>query len=85
MSKFKPMMSCAAPATGVERKHVGIVTFDSSIHFYSFNASRTGYQMLCVPDGERPFAPAASSSLLVPLSAAIDAVSSKLSFSYIHL
>lgn len=69
-------MSCAAPATGVEREHVGIVTFDSSIHFYSFNASRTGYQMLCVPDGERPFAPAASSSLVVPLSGAIDEVSS---------
>ena len=50
------------------------MTFDSAIHFYSFNADRSGYHMLLVPDGERPFAPAASSSLLVPLHAASDTV-----------
>jgi len=63
---------------GVERQHVGIVTFDSAIHFYSFNADRTGYHMLLVPDGEKPFAPAATSSLVVPLQSAIDAVSNNL-------
>lgn len=52
-----------------------MVTFDSGIHFYSFNADRTGYQMLLVPDGDNPFPPAASSSLVVPLSDAMDAVS----------
>ena len=61
--------------TGVERQHVGVVTFDSAIHFFSFNADRSGYSMLLVPDGECPYAPAASSSLVVPLQAAIDTVS----------
>ena len=61
--------------TGTGRQHIGVVTFDGAIHFYSFNADRTGYHMLLVPDGERPFAPAASSSLVVPLQAARDTVS----------
>ncbi len=72
-----PGMSCnvCVVHTGEERQHVGVVTFDSAIHFFSFNADRSGYHMLLVPDGERPYAPAAASSLLVPLQAAIDTVS----------
>ena len=70
-----PVSMGCFPHAGGERRHVGIVTFDSGIHFYSFNADRTGYQMLLVPDGDNPFPPAASSSLVVPLSEAMDAVS----------
>ena len=73
-----PMSMRCFPHAGGERRHVGIVTFDSGIHFYSFNADRTGYQMLLVPDGDNPFPPAASSSLVVPLRDAMDAVSSTL-------
>ena len=40
--------------------------------------------MLLVPDGEKPFAPAATSSLVVPLQSAIDAVSNNLA-SLIHV
>ena len=54
---------------------MGIVTFDTAIHFYSFNADRTGHQMLLVPDGENPFPPAATSSLVAPLSTAMNVVS----------
>ena len=68
-------LRCVCVYTGVERQHVGVVTFDSAIHFFRFNADMTGYQMLLVADGECPFAPAASSSLVVPLQAAADTVS----------
>ena len=73
--RWGPLAADKTAYADMDRQHIGVVTFDSAIHFYSFNADRTGYHMLLVPDGERPFAPAASSSLLVPLHTASDTVS----------
>lgn len=55
--------------------HVGVVTFDATVHFYSLKADQSAFQMLVMPDGEQPYCPAAHPSLLVPLSQSRELVS----------
>ena len=52
---------------GGERVHVAVVTFDSSVHFYSLRGEQSAFQMLVVPDAQQPYCPTAASSLIVPL------------------
>ncbi|KAK9908279.1 hypothetical protein WJX75_005414 [Coccomyxa subellipsoidea] len=63
---------------GGERVHVGVVTFDATVHFYSLKADQSAFQMLVMPDGEQPYCPAAHPSLLVPLSQSRELVESAL-------
>ncbi|KAG1666370.1 hypothetical protein FOA52_007908 [Chlamydomonas sp. UWO 241] len=51
---------------GDERTRIGIISFDSSIHFYNLRASSTTAQMLVVTEVDEPFVPLPD-DLLVPL------------------
>lgn len=55
--------------------HVGIVTFDATVHFYSLRPEQAAFQMLVMPDSEQPYCPASASSLIVPLSQSRELVS----------
>lgn len=45
---------------------VGIATFDTTVHFYSLQASQSQAQMLVMPDVDEVYS-VSSSSLVVPL------------------
>ena len=58
--------------------HVGIVTFDAAVQFYSLRPDQAAFQMLVMPDSELPYCPASASSLIVPLSQSRELVSTAL-------
>lgn len=62
------MLNKLLVAAGGERRHVGIATFDTTMHFYSMRPDQDAFQMLIVPDNQKPYSPAFHTSLLVPLS-----------------
>lgn len=53
--------------TGGDRVHVGIATYDSTLHFYNLATEQGSPQMLVVPDVKDVYAPLAG-SLVVPLA-----------------
>lgn len=60
--------------TGGGRAHVGVATFDSTIHFYPLRRGQEQAQMLVVPDVNDVYCPLPS-SLLVPVAQARPMVS----------
>lgn len=52
---------------GGDRIHVGVATYDSTLHFYNLATEQGSPQMLVVPDVKDVYAPLAA-SLVVPLS-----------------
>lgn len=53
-------------AAGNDTVQVGIATFDTTVHFYSLQASQSQAQMLVMPDIEDVYS-LGSASLVVPL------------------
>lgn len=51
-----------------ERTHAGILTYDSSIHFYRMSTSLADPQMLEITDTKDPFIPAPTSELVMQVS-----------------
>lgn len=54
---------------------VGIATFDTTVHFYSLQASQSQAQMLVMPDVEDVYS-VSSASVVVPLQPSLDLVTS---------
>lgn len=52
---------------------VGIATFDTTVHFYSLQASQSQAQMLVMPDVEDVYS-VSSASVVVPLQPSLDLV-----------
>lgn len=61
------LCGCPACAAGGDNTLVGIVTFDSSVHFYNVSKGQAVAQMLVMPDVSDVYAPM-SSNLLAKLS-----------------
>jgi protein transport protein SEC24 len=72
LSRAGSKLVCAV--TGGERVHVGVATYDTTVHFYSLRADQSAFQMLVMPDSQQPYSPAFHTSLLVPLSQSRDMV-----------
>ena len=50
---------------GQPRTHIGFITFDSAVHFYSLKASLKQPRMLVVAESEEPFLPASLALQLI--------------------
>eukprot|EP00891_Asterochloris_glomerata_P005862 jgi/Astpho2/5862/Aster-02364 len=51
---------------GGKRAHVGIATFDATVHYYSLRPSQSQAHMLVIPDAAEPYSPLPE-SVVVPL------------------
>lgn len=60
-------------AAGNDMVQVGIATFDTTVHFYSLQASQSQAQMLVMPDVEDVYS-VSSASMVVPLQPSLDLV-----------
>ena len=60
-------------AAGNDMVQVGIATFDTTVHFYSLQASQSQAQMLVMPDVEDVYS-VSSASVVVPLQPSLDLV-----------
>ena len=49
--------SCLDSLPGAERTQVGILTYDSNVHFYNMRADQSSPQMLVIPDATHPYLP----------------------------
>ena len=61
-------------AAGNDTVQVGIATFDTTVHFYTLQASQSQAQMLVMPDVEDVYS-LSSASVVVPLQPSLDLVS----------
>jgi len=49
--------SCLDSLPGAERTQVGIITYDSTVHFYNMRADQSSPQILVIPDATHPYLP----------------------------
>jgi protein transport protein SEC24 len=49
--------SCLDNLPGAERTQIGIITYDSTVHFYKMRADQASPQMLVIPDVTHPYLP----------------------------
>mmetsp|Transcript_2919 Transcript_2919/g.4880 ORF Transcript_2919/g.4880 Transcript_2919/m.4880 type:complete len:1045 (+) Transcript_2919:75-3209(+) len=49
--------SCLDSLPGAERTQVGIITYDSTVHFYNMRGDQSSPQMLVIPDAASPYLP----------------------------
>ena len=61
---------------GNDTAQVGIATYDTTVHFYTLQASQSQAQMLVMPDVEDVFS-VSSASIVVPLQESHSLVSSE--------
>ena len=61
-------------AAGGKRAHVGIATFDATVHYYSLRPSQSQAHMLVIPDAAEPYSPLPE-SVVVPLHSSRSMVS----------
>ena len=61
-------------AAGNDTVQVGIATFDTTVHFYTLQATQSQAQMLVMPDVEDVYS-VSSASVLVPLQPSLHLVS----------
>jgi len=56
-SAIDAVKSCLDSLPGAERTQVGILTYDSNVHFYNMRADQSSPQMLVIPDATHPYLP----------------------------
>ena len=61
-------------AAGIDTVQVGIATFDTTVHFYTLQATQSQAQMLVMPDVEDVYS-VSSASVVVPLQPSFGLVS----------
>ena len=54
---IESVKACLDSLPGAERTQVGILTYDSNVHFYNMRADQTSPQMLVIPDAQHPYLP----------------------------